>query len=410
MSTASAPFHVIVRAPLVIALILSVTIFSGAHPAYAAFFTVTSTGDGPDSNTGDNLCNDGAGHCTLRAAIEQANATPGHDLINFVISGGVGEQTILPSSPLPTIIDPVTIDAFTQQCALASGHCIDIAGGSAGPGANGLTVTAGSTSVKWLSIHSFSDDGIELSGAGNNVIENNFIGTGLSGNEELLGNGSDGILIYGVSGNDVGAAEGTENVISGNGKDGIELYGNGASGNHIGSNLIGLGVTGDARGNDADGIRLFHAPNNVIGDTDPSRRIFISANGERGIDIVGAGATGNVVRNVSIGTNAFGLAPLPNALDGIRIFDAPGNTIGQIGTPSNLISGNGGNGILLAGNGTTGNLIEKSLIGTNGQVSGAIPNSENGIKIDGSAGSVSGNTIGGGAAGLWNFISGNTLS
>src|SRR5689334_2504642 len=45
-------------------------------------FTVDSTGDGP--NVGPNTqCNDGTGHCTLRAAIQASNGHAGRDGIFF---------------------------------------------------------------------------------------------------------------------------------------------------------------------------------------------------------------------------------------------------------------------------------------------------------------------------------------
>lgn len=44
------------------------------HGAHAASFLVTSLGDGGDANWGDNLCDNGAGVCTLRAAVEESNA------------------------------------------------------------------------------------------------------------------------------------------------------------------------------------------------------------------------------------------------------------------------------------------------------------------------------------------------
>src|SRR2546421_11324470 len=65
--------------------------------AYAATtFTVNSTGDGADSNTADGVCNDGAGNCTLRAAIQQANATPGTDTINYSVTGSIHLPAVLP--------------------------------------------------------------------------------------------------------------------------------------------------------------------------------------------------------------------------------------------------------------------------------------------------------------------------
>jgi CSLREA domain-containing protein len=56
-------------------------------------FTVNSTGDSGDNNTADGACNDGTGQCTLRAAIQQANATAGTDTIAFNIPGS-GVRTI----------------------------------------------------------------------------------------------------------------------------------------------------------------------------------------------------------------------------------------------------------------------------------------------------------------------------
>jgi len=55
--------------------------------ASPATFTVNSTGDGGDSNTGDGVCDDGSGNCTLRAAIEQASADAGTDTIESDSAG-----------------------------------------------------------------------------------------------------------------------------------------------------------------------------------------------------------------------------------------------------------------------------------------------------------------------------------
>lgn len=55
----------------------------GADVARAAGFTVTAVADAGDSSPGDGVCDDGAGQCTLRAAIEEANALPGADTITL---------------------------------------------------------------------------------------------------------------------------------------------------------------------------------------------------------------------------------------------------------------------------------------------------------------------------------------
>jgi len=54
-----------------------------ASAASAATFPVNSTVDFPDANTGDTTCADILNRCTLRAAIEQANAQGGPDQVNL---------------------------------------------------------------------------------------------------------------------------------------------------------------------------------------------------------------------------------------------------------------------------------------------------------------------------------------
>ena len=48
-------------------------------------FTVNSTADAPDVAI-NSVCDDGTGHCTLRAAVQEANGNPGADIINFAAS------------------------------------------------------------------------------------------------------------------------------------------------------------------------------------------------------------------------------------------------------------------------------------------------------------------------------------
>ncbi|MCB1214902.1 MAG: CSLREA domain-containing protein, partial [Deltaproteobacteria bacterium] len=65
----------------------------------------------------------GMGLCSLREAIEEANLDPALSRICFAINdlgGDIGVQVISPTSTLPEIISPVTIDGFTQAGALAN--------------------------------------------------------------------------------------------------------------------------------------------------------------------------------------------------------------------------------------------------------------------------------------------------
>ena len=47
----------------------------------ASSLTVTATFDGADAQPGNGVCDIGSGQCTLRAAIQEANALPGTDTI-----------------------------------------------------------------------------------------------------------------------------------------------------------------------------------------------------------------------------------------------------------------------------------------------------------------------------------------
>ena len=82
---------------------------------------------------------------------------------------------------------------------------------------NGLTITAGNSIVSGLVIDNFGGVGIELSGGGNNVIQDNDIGTDLTGNVGA-GNMGDGVLIDGSPNNTIGGTStSARNVISDNG-------------------------------------------------------------------------------------------------------------------------------------------------------------------------------------------------
>jgi CSLREA domain-containing protein len=60
---------------------------------------VTATTDGADPNPGDGVCDDGAGACTLRAAIQTANALVGHNRV--ILGFGVYRLTIKRNVELP---------------------------------------------------------------------------------------------------------------------------------------------------------------------------------------------------------------------------------------------------------------------------------------------------------------------
>ncbi len=77
-----------------IALVAALALTTAAQ---AATFTVNSFADTGDATPGDGTCDDGSGACTLRAAIDEANAQSSDDVINlqagrYVITGSSGED------------------------------------------------------------------------------------------------------------------------------------------------------------------------------------------------------------------------------------------------------------------------------------------------------------------------------
>lgn len=84
-------------------------VFSVRTTAAPITIAVNSTADGTDAVAGDAACQTlTPGECTLRAAIEGANANVGADTIQFAISGN-GVPVIA-----PVISEQATIDGYTH--------------------------------------------------------------------------------------------------------------------------------------------------------------------------------------------------------------------------------------------------------------------------------------------------------
>ncbi len=424
---------------LAAALITLITVLAlptdTAH-AVPPTFTVNQTGNQADADTGDLNCDVDLGtlgdQCTLRAAIEQANANPGVDTIAFNIPAATdpgcnlatGVCMIMPLASLPSIGDPVTITGETQA-GFAGTPLIDLNGILTGAGVDGLKVTAGGTTIRGLLIRRFPGDGIELAAGGNNTIQGNFIGTdetGMitdpppTGGGDESGNLGNGVFINSSANNTIGGTDldpqhPARNVIAGNGRttnsngDGVEISGAGATGNQVVGNHIGISVDGAVDlGNRGFGVLISGVPNNTIGGTTAAERNVISGNSGGGVKITAVGASSNVVRGNYIGTNAAGLARTGNSGAGVLIDNgATNNTIG--GTTAgavNVISGNT-SGVQINSSTTTGNKIEGNFIGTDAAGTASLRNTTAGVQITGA----SANTVGGTSAAARNVISGN---
>jgi trimeric autotransporter adhesin len=355
---------------------------------------------------------------SLRQAILIANSTPGLDTIDFNIPGP-GPFIIQPPTPLPTITDQVFLDGTTQRTFLglpAAGPPIIQVNGN-GLSVDGLvlsattsTSSAGST-ITGLDIYSFSLSGngsqIHIQTPGNKIT-GNFLGTDVTGTAAAPDNHFGVLIDSNASGNTIGGTGASGNVISGNRGtfnnpgDGIQIFSdsNLVQGNKIGTTAAGTGPLGNGFPGQSSaggaGLRFFSGTANTISDN------VISGNVNEGIFSFPSGNHETILDNF-IGTNDAGNA-LGNGRDGIKLQSA-NNTIG-----GNVISGNGNNGVWINHSGATNNsgasnnVVLSNYIGVGADGNAPLPNQGDGVLIDSG---LTGNTIGGTAAGAGNVVSGN---
>jgi hypothetical protein len=140
--------------------------------------------------TATNANSDGGDADITAARAGAYNAGPVADTINFAIPGA-GVHVITVTDPrLPTIIDPLLIDGYSQAGTTVNTKVggetdanllIVLDGSNAGPSAPGLVVTAGKSTIRGLVIQNFGGFAIRLETVGENKIEGNFIGTDQTG-------------------------------------------------------------------------------------------------------------------------------------------------------------------------------------------------------------------------------------
>lgn len=299
------------RLRLVLALPAALLLLVLPAAASAAVYEVNSTADEADL-VSNGICLTVAGKCTLRAAIEESNASTGvHDEITFSSAfNGELADTIAPATALPAIKDPVSI--LGKDCFGEDGPDAPCAGIKGPSEAAALTVEgANGVVVEGLAITA-AQFGIDVVGSSEGfAARNDWIGLNLNAAEEanltgiFLGPGSDGATI--------GGPEASErNIISGNEGDGLDL--NGASEAIIQGNYFGV------------------SPPGPVGLPGGSTQI---ANA-KDIEITNSTASGGVkAENDEVGATVEGAALASTACDG----------------GCNVISGAQGVGIDLKGNG-----------------------------------------------------------
>lgn len=405
--------------------------------AHAATFSVNSVGDTTDDDAGDGSCFTGlfnvpakgggfGPECTLRAAIQEANALAGADTVVFssVLPTTAGVVEFFPSSGLPDVTDTITIDGYSHPDYDGSKPIIQLGGGNAGA-VNGIFLgfAADSSVVRGLAIHSFAGHGIRATGPSDIVIEGCQIG--IRRGVFYDGNGGHGILLDTASNASIGlrcddqGCAGRLNVISANGESGIRVAESPSAsiqGNRIGTDVSGSVTFISGGGSTPNALRGIHAAASddvLIGsDLQSDGGNLISGNLGMGI-LVGDGSA-RIYSN-RIGTNLAGTAALGNGGAGIYL-NSGSQTRSFVGASGpvggNLISGNGSSGIYadakveIAGNTVGLSLDQSSALGNDGngiQIAGDSAvvrdnvvgdNALSGIRLDGDFGEVFDNLVG----------------
>ncbi len=309
-------------------------------------FTVDSLADtsaSNDDNPGDGSCDDGTGSCTLRAAIEEANALAGVQTITFSVSGTLLVGNDITGGPLPAISDQVNIDGPTSTVDGIEQPDVVLDGTQLVGGGNdhGLRLLSGAdgSHIFSLGIVNFPNNGIDIGSADDLWVDGCFIGVEPDGT--TAANGGDGISglssdsVFGIDVNPFVLGDG--NVLSGNGEWGLFLIGsnNLVAGNLIGSEPDGIGSAGNAAGGAAIagtgnqvGLGIYDAAGNVIAGNDGIGLEFSGNTGEVAGNLVGIGANGSALGNSGIGIQVYGDGHTIGTAEEFGRNDIANNTIG----------------------------------------------------------------------------------
>jgi len=403
-----------------------------------ATFQVDAASDSHDAAPGDGVAGDhldpDSSSCTLRAAIEEANALTGPDTV--LVPAGIGpirltlgslrvqdNGTVISGLSGRPVIDgvgnPVNHASFLLESdsnavsrlelRRSRGDAITVLGSA---NQIGSTVAGEGLVVVGSGLDSPTAAAIRLTGPGAtaNSVAGNYIGIQSNG-VTTEGNAHGVVVSHQASLNMIGGlVSAARNIISGNSGFAI-IVSDGAFKNQVAGNYLGADSTGtNGPGNHLGGVVLRSgARENVIGGDILLQGNLISANHGHGVELTGMDVTANRVDGNMIGATADGRFPLGNHGDGILVTNgAHHNLIGGPNAESgNLLSGNDGSGVHLSGSGVTGQVITANWIGTSLTGYGYLGNGwldGDGVLVDSGANA---NTIGGSLPANRNVISAN---
>lgn len=398
---------------------------TGQTEAFVASLTgvpeivVNDARDLPDADPDDEVCDvdlaEGGLQCTLRAALQTANADEGEQAVAIGFDlDGEGPHVIALGSLLPTIARPVEIDGTTEpDYAPATDDTPAMPSvfitGSAGA-RRGVVVAADSSLVRGLGFGGFDIAALDISpsaGAGPHRVEACWFGLNEAGSGTTPN--AVGLRVREASGVVLGgAAEAQRNVFAAHTVAAVQTTGTGLT---IRGNGFGVTPDGTAALPDAVAIESIGSTGLVVeGNTILGVQAGVRLTGEENAPTVGARVVGNVLGLLPSNqippagpSTGFGVL-VENATDTVvggaaeETGRAPGNVIAGWNTGVFVAGGENGRGV--------GTRIAGNLIGTDTTGTAARPNAA-GVGIVGRAADT---RVGGWAPGERNVISGSTAA
>ncbi len=242
-----------------------------------------------EENTGSGIRVEGANNTIGGTSTADRNVISGNTDSGVRITGAAASGNIVAGNYIGLLADGTT--------TLGNNNGVSIAGGASS------NTIGGATTAHRNVISGNAIDGVEiLQVSSGNMIQNNYIGTDVSGTLDR-GNGDEGIDVDSNSLN----LQIIGNLVSGNDSEGIDLGGSGVntSGTVIQGNLIGTQADGiSSLGNANRGIMVGNggpANNTTIGGTAAGQGNTIAFNGGDGVQVMAS--TGVVILGNSIHSN-----------------------------------------------------------------------------------------------------------
>src|SRR6266851_4050496 len=306
---------------------LALSIRPPAAAAATLTFQVTTTTDAPDASPGDGICADAAGQCTLRAAVQEADAQPSGSTITILVPAG--------TFPLKLGVLSLTANTITIQGPGAGATTVDGRNASqvfnVSPAASvtlgQLAVTGGNASLgggiqnagTLLLAHSTVTDSAANNGGGIYNQQGGTLtlaGTTVSQNKASLAGG--GIVDF------FGTVSISQSTIAGNAATGRNSEGGGGIANGDGTLTVDKStISGNSTSSGTGGSAIFNilttsvSNSTISGNTGPGHSVLNSdtltlsyvtiASNSAGISNSGSvTATGTIIANNNPGTNCFG--------------------------------------------------------------------------------------------------------